>query len=341
MKKENLKFFVLVLLGAALFGYVFSGIMKYILPCVLPFLIAFTVALAVRRPAERIAEKTHISRRFLRPCIAVFLTALSLGALSFILWRIGDLLWGIFSDIAEEGSLYLMLERITSPEITRLPKGVSDGVSSAVVFLVEKCAELVTRLAVALPEAVVSLLVTFISIVYFSIDIDRITEFLKSLFSDEIRNKISGTGNRILNILGKYVKSYLQIMGITFVIMLAGFMILGVKNALNIALIIAVLDLLPLIGAGAVLLPWSIFAFILGNVALGVGLIILFLVYTVIREAAEPRILGKSLDVHPIVTLISIYTGYALFGFSGLVAFPILSVLFTGLLKKDKSAEVA
>ncbi len=340
MKKEKIEIWVLIFAGVLVGGLLFFALMKYILPCALPFLTAFGVALAVRAPAHKIHERTHVSERFLRPAIAILCTLLFIFGLSYILWSLGDFLWRVLRDIADEGRLYIMLERLTEPKITRLPEGVSMGIERAIIFIIEKGAEIITAVAVALPEALISVLVTLIAIVYFSVDIDRITGFIKSLFKNEYRDKLTGLGERVTGILGKYLKSYLQIMGITFVIMLAGLMILRIESAFSIAVIISVLDLLPLIGVGAVLIPWSIFSFLFGNTALGAGLIVLFLVYTVIREALEPKILGKSLDVHPVVTLVSVYLGYALFGFFGLVIFPILAVLLTGLIKKDKTAEI-
>ena len=127
---------------------------------------------------------------------------------------------------------------------------------------------------------------------------------------------------------------------ITFGIMLIGLFILGIERAALIAVIIALLDLFPILGVGIVLVPWSIFELALGNNGRGIGLIVIFVSYTVIREIIEPKIIGKSLDVHPALTLVSLYVGYALFGGLGLIVFPILAVLVCQLFKKDKSTEV-
>ena len=118
------------------------------------------------------------------------------------------------------------------------------------------------------------------------------------------------------------------------------FLILQIRDAIIVAMIVAALDLLPVIGVGVVLLPWSIFAFAVGDSGTGIGLIVIFLVYTVVREILEPRILGKSLNVHPIITLISLYVGYAVFGVAGLVLFPLLAMAICPLFNKDKSAEI-
>ena len=121
--------------------------------------------------------------------------------------------------------------------------------------------------------------------------------------------------------------------------MLCGFLVLRVSQAPIIALIVAALDILPIIGVGTVLVPWSVFEIARGNVAVGVGLIILFLVNEVIRQFSEPKIVGKSLNIHPLLTLLLLYLGYSLFGISGLILIPVI-IAVLGLVKKDEAADV-
>ena len=87
------------------------------------------------------------------------------------------------------------------------------------------------------------------------------------------------------------------------------------------------------------LVPWSVFEFARGNAFMGVGLIVLFVVNEVIRQFSEPKIVGKNLNIHPLLTLVLLYFGYSLFGISGLILIPaIIAVL--GLVKKDKTTDV-
>lgn len=123
-------------------------------------------------------------------------------------------------------------------------------------------------------------------------------------------------------------------------ILLIGFLILRIKNALFIALFVSVLDILPIIGVGTLLIPWGIFEIAIGNKFVGIGLIILFLVNAIIRQFLEPKIIGKSLNIHPIVTLIMIYVGYSLFGIMGLVILPAIAVLLSIVLGGNKTAEI-
>ena len=129
-------------------------------------------------------------------------------------------------------------------------------------------------------------------------------------------------------------------MAITYLTIFAGLTLLGVEHAALIALFVALLDLLPVIGVGTVIIPWSIIEIATDNKFVGIGLLVLFVVHTVIRQLAEPKIVGKSLDLHPIVTLILLYVGYALFGIAGLILLPVLAVSLTVALRGDKATEI-
>ncbi len=348
MKKEKIEIWALILVGLVAFGVLFNVLMKYILPCILPFFIAWAVAFAVRGPAHLISTYLHVSERILRPALAIIGTLLGFTLILILFWRLGDFLWRFLGEVAAESRTYEALVKISQPALPFFdvfPKEISvkigECISGILMSFVETLARFVTSVAVALPEALISILITTIAIVYFAIDLDKINNFIKSFFPKKYREKISKIRIELFAVLGKYIKSYLQIMGITFVIMLVGLLILRVKSAVIIAAVISLLDLLPVLGVGAVLLPWSAFAILVGDSGLGIGLIVLFIVYTVIREAAEPKIFGKSLDVHPVISLISLYVGFSLFGFLGMLIFPIVAVVITGLLKKNKSAEIS
>ncbi len=347
MKKEKIEIYVFLLVGAVAAILLLSLLMKYILPALLPFIIAFFAAFAVKAPGAWLSKKTHISERIFRPALAVLGIIILISLFSLSVFLIGDFLLQLFVDITDYGKVYTALSRLSEvpyPIFGNLPEGLSlklgECISQILVVAVEALAKLIASFAVELPEMLITIIITLVSVVYFAVDLERISSFVKSLFPQKYSYRLSWLGKRILEVLRKYVKSYLQMMGITFVVMLFGLVILGVESALAIAIIISVLDLLPILGVGAVLIPWSIFAFLIGESGLGVGLMVLFIAYTVLREAIEPKIFGKSLGVHPIITLISVYLGYAFFGFFGMVIFPVCAVLISGLFKKDKSAEV-
>lgn len=348
MKKEKFEAVVLMLVGILCFGVIFFVLMKHIFPVILPFLLAWLVSCGVIGPASHLEAKTRVSAKFWRPCLAVGSVVIIFAAISLLVWRLADFLRGLLTDILSGGELYTVLMHFSEPRLPFVDLGIpdelalklSEGIRELLGVLLSRLADIVGNTVTLLPKALVFLLVTLTALVYFAIDIDRINGGIFSLFPEKTSKRISSLIHRFFEIIGKYVKSYLQIMLITFIIMLVGFMILGVEHAPLIAIIVAILDLLPILGVGIVLVPWSIFSFALGNNAAGIGLIVIFLSYTLIREILEPKILGKSLDVHPALTLVSLYLGYSLFGALGLIVFPIIAVLVCGLFKKDKTAEI-
>lgn len=348
MNKEKIEYIVLILIGIIGAGFIGYMVMGYILPLLSPFVIAWFVAFAVRKPADKISAKIRLSPRVVRPVIAIGAVILAFGAAAFLIYGFVDVISRALSDIADRGDLYLFLSGFSSPTLPfiegRVPEGVAEGIREAVRELLSSLLSLlggvITSVVRLLPKALVFLVITLISLIYFAIDLEKINRFVKTVLPQKIANKLSSLRAKIFNITGKYVKSYLQIMLITFALLFCGFLIIGVRDAVIIAALVAFLDLLPVLGVGVVLVPWSIFSFTIGKTGVGAGLIVLFVVYTVIRELIEPKILGKSLDMHPIVTLISLYIGFALFGVMGLVVLPLVSVLIGALFKKDKPSEV-
>ena len=129
-------------------------------------------------------------------------------------------------------------------------------------------------------------------------------------------------------------------MVITFAVILIGLMLMRIRYALLMAFIISLLDALPVIGIGIILVPWGIWSLITGEMGIGIGLLILYAVSAIVRQIAEPRIVGKSLGIHPLVTILLMYVGYTLFGLAGLIFLPVASALITTVIGKDNTAEV-
>ena len=158
------------------------------------------------------------------------------------------------------------------------------------------------------------------------IDLDRINSAVKRILPEKAVRTLLGIKKSTFSVGVKYLRSYLIIMAITFAVMLSGLLILRVENAFLLSVIIAALDLLPIIGVGTVLVPWSVAELILGNTGMGVALILLLVFHELVRQFAEPKIIGKSIGVHPIVSLILLYAGYCVFGFLGILLVPIIAV---------------
>ena len=346
--KEKIGHFALIPVGILSVLVLLFIAVEYLLPVILPFIIAWLVAAITVKPAKKLSAQMKVPEKVLRLMLSLFLTLAVAGVLGILAWQIIDAIWRFLSDLGEGNRLYDILTALFSADVPligdkipdELAAGVKDAISNALSEAFSALASGATALAGALPQAFLVLLVTLISLVYFALDYDRISRFVKSLLPEKAVKGISDFKNGVFQVIRKYLLSYMLILLITFAVMLTGFMILRIEHALLLALLVAVLDILPIIGVGTVLIPWSVFELIAGNRALGIGLLVLFVLNAIIRQLAEPKIVGKNLDLHPIVTLILIYVGYSLFGIVGLIILPVIAISLGALLKGDNTAEV-
>jgi len=138
-----------------------------------------------------------------------------------------------------------------------------------------------------------------------------------------------------------YIKSYSLLFLLTFVELSLGFWILGVKNAVLLAVVIAIFDLMPVLGTGGIVLPWALIALIAGNWGRGIGLLVLYLVITGIRQTLEPKIVGKQIGLHPLATLMAMLLGLKLFGILGLFGIPVVLAVATSMYRAKPKAKPA
>lgn len=345
---KKLKDYSIIAVGILAIGVLLFAALKYLLPVLLPFIIAWAIAMITRTPAERLSRKIKAPNRIIRLMSSLLLTLTGFGALALLIWQITGAVWRFISDFGEGNKLYELIISLTSPKLNifgdsipaELQERISNALSQMLSSALSGLATGVTVWVGAVPRLLFFLLVTLISLVYFSLDLERINAFLSSLLPSGARKTLSSIGEGVFVTLKKYLGSYLLICAITFAIMLSGFLVLRVRSAPFVAIVVSLLDILPVIGVGTVLVPWSVFSFATGNHFLGIGLLVLFVINTVVRQFSEPKILGKSLNLHPVATLVMLYVGYSLFGFLGILLIPFVSVVIAVILKKNHSAKV-
>ena len=323
--------------------------MKYLLPIFSPFIIALLIAAVTVSPARKLSTRIKAPERIVRLVISITATLFFFSAIALTVWRISTALWGFLSDLADDNRLYDILSAILSADVPILgkilPPELAEKISVAIDQLISgglsALAGWLTSFAASLPRIFLFVLVTLISLVYFALDYDRIVGLISSLLPEKALSVIIRIRSNALSVMKKYIFSYSLIMLITYSVLLVGLWLLRVGHAATLAFFIALLDILPVIGVGTVLIPWSIFSFLGGNTGLGIGLIVLFIANALIRQFSEPKIVGKSLDLHPIITLMMIYVGYALFGVFGMLILPVAAVTVFSVLKGDNTAHIA
>lgn len=143
-------------------------------------------------------------------------------------------------------------------------------------------------------------------------------------FLIEVKKQLKTTGY-------KYIRAYLLMISITFVQLFIGFRILKIDYAFTIALLTAIVDILPVIGVGTVLIPWSAVLLLSGDFFTGFGLLIIFIITALIRQFIEPKIIGVSIGLNALATLIAMYAGFKMFGFIGMFTIPLFVIIIKNL----------
>lgn len=188
-----------------------------------------------------------------------------------------------------------------------------------------------------IPWVLTAMLISVIAFFFVTTDYDNIVGMIKRNVSPKNEYALVKTKNLFSNVIGKMVKSYATIIFITFTEVAIGLNLMQLfdvykgSHIIVISLITALVDIIPVLGTGTVVIPWAIYSFIMGDTPFAIGLVILYVIITVIRQVLEPKLVAMNVGVHPILTLSGMYVGAQLFGVIGLFAVPITLVLLKAL----------
>ena len=327
-----------------------------LLGILLPFLIAYGLAVLLRPATRRLSGWLHCPPRVMGP-VLMLLSLCSLGALLIYGGRqLGIEASELLSRLSEHPELLQnaadRINRYLEHTIGALPFGraavapVEAGesylggmISGATGRMMNALPEWIGGIASALPQFFLFTVVMLIAAFYFSIDPGIGVRAVDALLPPRARAVFARFRRVTASALSVYVRSYLSLMVLTFLLLLCGFLVLRVRYALLVAFLFAVIDLLPVIGVGALLTPWGIFCLLSGNVRLGAGLLILYAVIAVVRQFAEPRMIGDGFGLHPLLVLLAMYAGARLLGLAGMILGPLFAVLLLGMLRADEREE--
>ena len=318
---------------------------KYLLPILMPFVIGFVIASIVQLPLNALPLKSHRATKGAAVCMCIlFYTLVVWGTVFFsakvigeivdfaatvpdlfykhlypIIWDVGDWIQQILEPI--DMTLAQLVNEAGKTVATTLAKYATEFSGWAVKALASG--------AVSIPGALVTTIVTIVSSFYIAADYRMVLGFLKKLIPASCRDHVVQAVDYAKTAVLVYIKSYSIMFCITFAELWLGFAILGVPYQLGLAFGIAVFDLMPILGVGGILLPWGAISLLMGNFPLGLGVIALYLVICAVRNALEPRIVGKQIGLHPLATLVAMVVGLKLAGLVGMMLLPISLVAIT------------
>lgn len=343
--------YVMAIIGLA---YVFF---KYCFSIAAPFLLSFFFAVILQRPLGWLDKKTKNKMHSFWSIVLVLLcVAIILGPVISIiaaLFReIGNFISFLGEQLNDLPTFLVTLQNEILKAIKFLPDSIYTSVSENITqffgnlindFDVSKLGINMSSITSGLsngisgvysvvkniPSILISVVIGIIAWILFTKDYKKVVKFIKLQLPDKHKNLLSETKKIFSSTILKMCRAYGLIMFITFCENFLGLTILNLIGVMKnsyvfvIAICIAVFDILPVAGSGGILIPWSLIALVSGNVGQCVGLLILYAVITVIRQYIEPKIVGDSLGVNPLVTLAGLYFGLKLFGFMGMFIVPI------------------
>lgn len=311
---------------------------RYLLPLVAPFLLGLAVALLAEPMVATLAK--HWKRGWAAG-LGVSLTLAVLGVIvTFVgavtvqqLGRVGRRLPAL-AQSAQQALIALQDGLVQLTE--RAPESLRPRLQQAVLELTGDGAGLTRQLAGQLPGVLTSALGTvgsgalglgtgIVSAYLISGRLPKLKQAVAAKLPDSWRKKTLPALRRVKVALLGWLKAQLKLCAVTWGIVGAGFLLLRIPGAIGWAAVVAVIDAIPILGTGTVLVPWAIVCFLRQESAKAIGLLCIYGVATAARTVLEPKLVGKQLGLDPLATLIALYLGFRFWGIPGLLLTPILA----------------
>lgn len=346
-----------LVLAAGILGGWF--LIRYALPVLFPFLLGAGIALAAE-PMVRLLDGRLRLKRWLASGIGVLAVFLLLLAILVLLTALLVRQAGRLTDLVPEltqsvrlgmGSLESML--LTAAD--RAPQGVRSVINTAVTGFFSDGSAMMERLAGTLPgvlsktlgkvtSGVLTVATAVLAAFMISGKLPRIRQLIRERIPPSWREKYVPTFRGLRHTVAGWIMAQLKLTLVIMGLLAVSFWLLKIPHGLLWAVVISVVDALPVLGCGVVLVPWSIICLLQGQQLPGVGLLGTYALVWLVRSVLEPRLLGKELGLDPLVTLLAIYVGYRLLGLPGMLLAPLVAVILTQttgkLLKnQEKSAD--
>ncbi len=342
------KLLVIVMLFACL------GLLLLALPYVLPFALAALFSWAIN-PVVTLIARRFGNRKLARAIVTGLLTLLLAGALLTLIFTtlgqavneirsLAQTAPGWINQATQDVTAWLngpALEDLFGEDvrnvIIRAIGDLTTMLSSLASRLASSAASFAWRAVSLLPQGILFVVLALMGTFYMSSDKDRIVGFLTSLIPQRYKNRSNQVRTSFLRAILSQIRAALIMLCITFTELSVGFLIMGLDYAILLALLIALLDALPVIGAGLFLLPMLVSGIVTGNAVLAVGAGLLYILLIAVRQVMEPRLIGRQLGLYPLATMMAMYAGLRAMGFIGLLAGPLMLMLCKVALTADEA----
>lgn len=324
-------------------------IAKYIAP----FIVAIIISILITPCVNFMCNKLHIPRKISTFASIIFVLSI-VGLILFnLIYQAVYFLQSFAQNIPE-----LLSREYTMPGwintlnayIIRFPEPMQDFVDNIEENIVANISALISpattatinvarSIAAKLPTIIVFTVVTILATYFISYDNQMIMAVSIKHFGKEKIQKFRKIKDRLFQACGAYLRAQLIMMCIIFVVVLAGMLILRVESPLFIAFITAIVDAVPILGTGTVLIPWALVSLIMGSYTRALGLVIIYVAALVTRQFFEPKVVSSQIGLHPLVTLMSMYIGLTAVGIFGMILGPIVAIVIIKAVEIERESK--
>ncbi len=344
----------LMFLGYIIFVLILIYVSFKIAVFLSPFVLAILFSMLVTRIAKFLHAKFKVNKKISTIISLILLFTFLIGLVTFIVTKLILEIYSLSVNISvysQEIKLWtdgivnfmnrgtIILDRIPEQILVQLKGSIAQFVSmgaNKISILLNNVLAFIT----SLPSVIIYLFITVIATVFMSMDKQNIIIFVEKQLPVSWLNKIYTLKNDLLSVVGGYLKAQATLITICFFELLIGlnlfnFMGLNVQYPLTFAVVICFIDALPILGAGAFMIPWILITLISKDFHLAIALLILYVIVTAVRQLLEPKLYSKNIGVHPLITLLSMYTGLKLAGFIGIIMGPAVVIILKNIFEQE------
>ncbi len=341
MKKYNKALVNLfIALGIFLLAlFLLPRLLMFFLPFVVGWIIALIASPLVRFFEEKIKLKRKIGSAFVIIAVIALVVLLLYFGISWLAEQVVGLIsalpdmWsGMEADINSMGkNLDSVLRKLPGESKIDL-NNFADSIGSYVGDFFEKIGtptiEAAGNLAMQLPSLFIGVIMALLSAYFFVAEHQQINEWFRRHMPASVQLYYGMVRRSLVRSVGGYLKAQLKIEVWMYLLLVLGLGVLGVNYYALIAVGIAILDFLPFLGTGTVLIPWAVIKIFAEDYKAAVGLLIIWCGGQLARQLIQPKIVGDSIGVPPLPTLVLLYIGYRIGGVVGMIVAVPVGLLF-------------
>lgn len=356
---EKKRKFIINIVYTVILIALFYLFFKFAFGTIFPILCAIVVAMILQKPVNFICKKTPLKRGLVSALSVLFAFAVVVSGLVLILIWVGSEFKGFFQyvmiEFEDTPALVHKIEGYIANAIGFLPEKLETTVMD---FVSEKLATLtaptvtpsdksmnidlsalstplmgIWNTAKQIPTTLVSIVVAIVACCFMTADFDSVKKLILGFFQPDTRTKIVRAKRLLFPSLGKMAKAYGIIITITFCELSLGLFLLSLMGIYDggyifvIAILTAIIDIVPVLGTGTVLIPWAAISLLNANYSMAIGLIVMYACITVIRQIIEPKLVAAQLGIPAFLTIVSMFIGSQIFGVIGIFILPITIVM--------------